>query len=359
MPIRFTPSQWQARTRTAEAWWQGRLDRPLVPLWVHWPERGRAATPFRPWTCGYGAEIAADAVVDAWEAHLGSFDFLADAFPYVFSNFGPGVLAAFLGARAEFDGTTVWFLPEQERELADLHLRIDWQHPWLERIASLTRAATARWQGQAVVSFTDLGGSLDILSTFRPGERLLLDLYDCPEQVRRVLWQAHEAWWGCYDYFDRLAQPQAGTTSWAGIYSPGRTYMLQCDFAYMISPAMFDGFVKPELAATCRKLDHSFYHLDGIGQLPHLDSLLDIPELHGIQWVPGEGQKPAHEWPEVYARILRAGKLAQFIGGDLQGFRRLVEQLGTAKGFVLSTQTIAPAQLDETAGLLEQLGVPL
>lgn len=360
MAIRFTESQWQARQRDAEQWWQGALDRPLIPLWVYRPEPNRApARPYSHWTCGYGPEVSAEQVVDAWDAHLSSFEFLADAFPYVFPNFGPGVVAAFLGCESDFDGSTVWFHPRVHRGLAELQLQLDPDHPWRRRIADLTRAATARWQGQAVVGYTDMGGNLDLLSSFRPGEELLLDLYDCPDQVDRVLWQAHEAWWTCYNDVSRVMQPRSGTTSWAGIYSPQRTYMLQCDFCYMISPAMFDRFVRPELAASCARLDHAFYHLDGVGQLPHLDSLLAIPELHGVQWVPGAGQKPVHEWPEVFSRILAAGKLAQFIGGDLAGFRRLVDRIGTAKGFVLSTQVVRPDQLDEAARILAELGVPL
>jgi 5-methyltetrahydrofolate--homocysteine methyltransferase len=66
--------------------------------------------------------------------------------------------------------------------------------------------------------------------------------------------------------------------------------MLSSDFSYLIGPAMFDEFVKPGLADSCRRLPHSFYHLDGPGQLAHLDSLLAIAELDGIQWVPGAGQ---------------------------------------------------------------------
>lgn len=361
MPIRFTEAQWQARSRDAELWWQGRLDRPLVPLWVHRPDPNRPppAHPHSHWTCSYGPGVTADQVADVWAAHLGSFDFLADAFPYVFMNFGPGVVAAFLGCEGTFDGSTVWFHPRTERPLADLELRLDWEHPWLRRIGELTQAATARWGGRVVASHSDLGGNLDLLSSFRPGEQLLLDLYDCPEQVDRVLWLAHEAWWACYDHYSGLMQPRSGTTSWAGIYSPKRTYMLQCDFCYMISPGMFDRFVKPELAASAARLDHAFYHLDGVGQLPHLDSLLEIPELHGVQWVPGAGQKPVHEWPEVFAKILKAGKLAQYIGGDLKGFRRLVDTLGTAKGMVLGTQVIRPDQVDEAAQILGDLGVPL
>ena len=61
----------------------------------------------------------------------------------------------------------------------------------------------------------------------------------------------------------------------------------------MISPAMFERFVMPDLVACCDHLDHGFYHLDGKGEIPHLDLLLSIPRLRGIQWIPGDGAAPA------------------------------------------------------------------
>jgi 5-methyltetrahydrofolate--homocysteine methyltransferase len=119
--------------------------------------------------------------------------------------------------------------------------------------------------------------------------------------------------------------------------------MLQCDFCYMISPEMFDEFVKPELAATCKRIGNAFYHLDGIGQLPHLDSMLEIDELRGIQWVPGTGQKRQTEWPEVYRKIRDAGKRIQIYewGGDV--LDTIADQLGSPKGIV----NIAHSTVDE------------
>jgi 5-methyltetrahydrofolate--homocysteine methyltransferase len=51
-----------------------------------------------------------------------------------------------------------------------------------------------------------------------------------------------------------------------------------------------------------------FYHLDGKGELPHLDQLLAIEELAGVQWVPGEGSPPLQEWPEVLNKIADSDK---------------------------------------------------
>ena len=51
---------------------------------------------------------------------------------------------------------------------------------------AIYRAAVERWQGSVIIGMTDLGGNLDILSTFRPSEKLLLDLYDAPGEVLRL-----------------------------------------------------------------------------------------------------------------------------------------------------------------------------
>ncbi len=90
-----------------------------------------------------------------------------------------------------------------------------------------------------------------------------------------------------------------GNACWGPVWSPGKGYMLQCDFSYMISPRMFRRFVMPDLEACCAHLDYAFYHMDGKGELAHLDQLFSLERLRGIQWQPGDGQPMAEAWPEV------------------------------------------------------------
>jgi len=338
MPIDFTPQRWAKVRETYGRWWAGELDRPIVRITVAGRDPGRDAPklPRRQRTAQYDFAVPAEEVVDVWDYALSCNEYLGDAFPCVWPDFGPGVLAVALGARPQVDDNTVWFHAPGEREIAELRLRADLSHPWMVRIGRIMAAAQERWGGAVQVSMTDLGGNLDVVSTFRPSHRLLLDLYDHPDEVKRLVWEAHEAWWAAYEHFNGILQPaNPGYTAWAGIWSARPYYMLQCDFCYMISTAMFEEFVRPELAATCRRLGNSFYHLDGIGALPHLDSLLRIPELKGVQWVCGDGQKPPEQWPEVYQRVLAAGKLAQFIGSP-EGFGRVVDALGTGRGMLVS-----------------------
>ena len=169
--------------------------------------------------------------------------------------------------------------------------------------------------------------------------------------------ETQNAWFEAYarleTVLDRRINP--GHSYWTPIYSEKPYAMLQCDFSYMISPAHFDRFVRPELAESCRRLNgNAFYHLDGVGQLPHLDSLLSIPDLKGVQWIPGAGAKPMTEWMDVYRRILAAGKLAQVFCAldDIPVFER---ELGSLRNMVFLTWFPAE-RLDDAKRLLDRLG---
>jgi 5-methyltetrahydrofolate--homocysteine methyltransferase len=177
-----------------------------------------------------------------------------------------------------------------------------------------------------------LGGNLDILASFRETEPLLFELIDHPEHVEQLASQITALWLRYYDELDALIRPACrGTTTWAPTWSTGKTYMLQSDFAYMISPAMFERFVLPDLTSCCEHLDHGFYHLDGVGQIPHLDPLLSITRLRGIQWIPGRGQPQSDQWLPLLKRIRDGGKLCQ-VYVTPEGARRIVSNLG-GRGF--------------------------
>ncbi|MBS3734468.1 MAG: hypothetical protein KGY99_06025 [Phycisphaerae bacterium] len=336
MAIEFTRDDWTRIGETYGAWWAGELGRPVINVAVTGRDPGRAAPAEQhAFAAQYGLETPVERIVDAWDYDLCCRRYPGDAFPSTWLNFGAGVLAAFCGARLEPAEDTVWFHPPDERPISELDLTYRSDSPWLGRIKALAHAAMDRWDGLVQVGQTDLGGNLDVVSTFRPGEKLLLDLYDHPDDVRRITWAEHELWFRSFEEIDAALQPtNPGYSCWTPIFATEPYYMLQCDFSYMISPQMFDDFVKPELAASCKRLAHPFYHLDGPGQLAHLDSLLEIPELAGVQWIPGAGQPGQDAWPDVHRRIHAAGKRIQLYGGP-EVLDAVAEQIGDAGGIVL------------------------
>jgi 5-methyltetrahydrofolate--homocysteine methyltransferase len=242
--------------------------------------------------------------------------------------------------------------------LSELRLELDEDAPWFRRAKEFMHGAAEYWNGTVQVGMTDLGGTLDVLSSFRPGEHLLLDLYDDPAAVERKAWEIHEQWWKAFDKLDAVIRARnPGYSSWAHVFCEQSTYMLQCDFCYMIGPQMFDDFVKPELSASCERLAQAFYHLDGPGQLPHLDSLLEIEALRGVQWIHGAGNKPCKEWPEVYEKIHEAGKKIQLFE-DPETLDRIADRLGTAESILFMCEDRFPDD-GSRAEFLEKYGVPV
>jgi hypothetical protein len=345
--LHFTDEDWGRIERDYTAWWAGELDRPLAVLTSTdggAPDLNRFL-PNHP-------EASAEEICERFDAIFRRQHFYGDAFPFWFINFGAGVAAAFMGARLTPRPDTVWFEPPEAREMKDIHPQFDPDGPWWKRMVDVTRTAVDYWDGRLAVSHTDLGGNLDIVASLRGTEPLLMDLVDAPEEVERVLWKVSEIWRECYDRLDTIIRPRCrGTVPWARTWSRDRTYMLQCDFCYMISPPMFERFVRPELAEVCAFLDDAFYHLDGVGALPHLDRMLDIDALKGIQWIPGAGQPPPAEWPDVLRRIRQAGKLCQISCSPDEALA-VTRELG-GRGFQLLVG--ANFDADEAAAFLRDL----
>jgi hypothetical protein len=337
MPIDFTKARWDKIKEDYGRWWAGELKRPLIRIST-WNRSADKAEPRVKDSCKllYDLSVSAEEIVEMWDWQLGGVKFHGDAFPSAWPNMGPGVIAAFIGGKPVPAEDTVWFEPSSPQEIKNIHLKFDPTNAWFKRCLELSQTAVEKWQGQVQVGMTDLGGNLDIVSTFRPSEQLPMDLYDNPAEVKRLGWEAHDAWWACFEEIHKAIAPRnPGYSAWLDLYSEVPYYVLQCDFCYMIGPDMFDEFVKPELAASAKRLGNAYYHLDGVGQLPHLDSLLSIKEIKGIQWVFGDGKPGMAHWPEVYKKIRAAGKTI-YVYGTMKDFDTLVGQLGSAEGIVFS-----------------------
>ncbi|OGV48263.1 MAG: hypothetical protein A2017_11945 [Lentisphaerae bacterium GWF2_44_16] len=312
----FDNFDWKKTAGTWEKWWDGKLGRPIFFITgTEGPAEDGKGLPVRHFTSQYDFSIPAGEILLNYEEKvLKKRMYHGDAFPSFWPNFGPGVLAAFTGGEGRNEESTVWFYPGrfENSEIKDISVKLDKSSPWFRRVEEFFIAAADVWKGKVAFGMTDLGGTLDVMSSFLPGEKLILDLYDSPDGVNRLTWEIHEAWWEAYEHFESIIKnSNVGYGAWTPLLSQSRYYMLQCDFSYMLSPDMFGEFVKPELAASCRRLSRAFYHLDGKGELPHLKHLYSIPELAGIQWVPGEGMPHSSEWPEVLKEIIESGRKLQ------------------------------------------------
>lgn len=258
-----------------------------------------------------------------------------EGIPAHFPNLGPSIMAAYLGAPLHLMETTTWPSPIVD-DWDTFELRFHETNRWWQTTKELTAACVEASGGNYAIGITDLGGVEDVLSYLRGPEPLCLDLIECPDVVKRHLAVIADLWMRLYDeLWEITKQATSGSTGWMRAWSPGRFYPLQCDFSCMISTQMFEEFVVPGLERLTEWLDHSIYHWDGPGALQHLDALLDLPHLDGIQWTPGAGNPPVSQWPEQLTRIQQRGKLLYLFAGP-EEVKRLLEFL-SPRGLFLET----------------------
>jgi hypothetical protein len=292
------------------------------------------------------------------EYAMASQDFHAEAFPYFDTEIGPGSLGLFLGAGGRLAADTVWYDPCLTDPESGGTLRFDPQgNPWWDRHLALIETALRRADGRYLVGIPDLIENMDTLAALRGSELLLYDLVERPGWVHERLAEINKAFFEVFDIIYNLVKDGDGGNAFSAfrIWGPGKTAKLQCDFSAMISPRMFRQFVVPPLAAQCRWLDYSLYHLDGTTAVQHLDALLEIEALDAIEWTPQAG-KPhggSPEWYDLYRRIKAGGKGVQAIDVHPEDVLPLLDAIGPQGTFILVSGVLSEKETEEMIRAVE------
>lgn len=300
-----------------EAWWDHEIvDRPVISY--YYPHEGAAIAGLFD-VFGFGWDLAKnpdniEQVLDNYELRLPDLVFGGEAIPSFFPNYGAGIMAAVFGVVPKYQTRTIWFnRPTPVDEIVALleNVKLNADNEWYSRLLYITEYAAKRSKGKYQVSMTDLGGILDILSSFLGPKNIILTMKRRPDIIDTCRAIILEKTLKVYDDLQNIIEKyNDGCNSWLNVWNAKRWYPIQCDFCAMLNPTWFKRFALPDIKAQVAHMDYSIYHLDGPSALIHLDDLLSIPELTGIQWVPGDGKEPmGHEkWYPIYKKIQAAGK---------------------------------------------------
>ncbi len=329
------------------------VDRAVIQVYA--PKKGhRPASAWHGWYLVQNLDHP-ERIVDEFEKWCEGMFFGGEAFPNMATNLGPGSAAAYLGCEVRIAPDTVWFLtPKPWGWDRILSLRVDPRNRWWEATRKVMDIAVERGRDNWYVQAPDLGAVMNILGSMRGTQTLLEDTLTHPEEIKQG---ANLLLKHVIEYYDeslRIAQRYlSGSMAWMGIWNPGRGSDVQCDFSAMISPGQFAEFVVPQLREQCRQLDQSIYHWDGPGQIPHFDQLLEIPELGGIQWIPGVALEGAGSprWFPFYRRMQEHGKRVVLQGVAPREVEPILSSL-SPKGLMMTTSCDSE---DEARDLLRRV----
>lgn len=239
--------------------------------------------------------------------------FGGEAIPVFNPNLGPDIVGAVAGCEIEYGWGTSWAVHCVKGWDTHPPVKFDENNRWWKKIAEITQSAIQDANGDYLVGITDLHPGTDGLVSLRGPEELCFDLIDCKAAINERIDELFEVYKEIYSRLDAIISPhQEGTINWMSIWHPDKKwYVVGTDFSCMIGTDDYEEFVVPGLQKEIDFLDASMYHLDGPGALHHIDRILELPGLNGVQWVPGAGQPGALNWIGLLQKIQNAGKLIQ------------------------------------------------
>ncbi len=269
---------------------------------------------------------------DFCDKHL----FLCEAFPNLETNFGPGSTAAYLGSEIGFKEDTVWFQPciDEDGDWGDVpELKFDAGNKWLKKHLEVVKGCKEAAGKDICLDMPDLMENIDVLSSLRGAQTLMMDMIEDPEAIEERVNQVTKAYFKFFDrFYDLVKTPDGGNAySCFQIWAPGRMAKLQCDASAMMSTDFFDRFVWKSLKEQTEQLDYAMYHLDGPGAIRHLDHLMEIKGINALQWTPGDTgpDGTCEEWYHIYDKVTAAGKSLwiKVYSGDLDDWMRNCDRI--------------------------------
>jgi len=247
--------------------------------------------------------------VTVFEKSIAGKTFRGETFPMFDPNLGPDIYAAFYGSELFYGEVTSWSHPIIKTWDDMKKLKLDMNNIYFKKVEELMHYALERCAGKYLVGYTDLHPGEDCAMAWRGSQQLCMDLYDSPAEAKQLIDIAFADFQMIFDHFDAILKAHnQPSMCWIGIPSFGKFHVPSCDFSALISPEFFAEFSLPVLQQEVESMTHIVYHVDGWGVANHLDHILAVPEINGIQWVQDPSQQAIMQWVPLIKQVLAAGK---------------------------------------------------
>ena len=251
-------------------------------------------------------------------------------------------LEAMLGAPVEMSQESVW-AREGGFDFADVD-RLDFspENSWRRTYLAFVGALADRYRHRVPIGLPILRGVSDLIACLRGSQQMIFDLYDHPEEVKRLARKCTNFTVGLVQDQHKITGPFAGgyTIEAYSLWAPDKIIRIQEDASALFSPALYDEFLQKENDIQASALPYSLIHLHS-SSLHLLDRVLNVKSLNCIQINKDVGGTEI-EWELPYfkmvqhrgRRLLVRGKLTR---EDLELLRRNLSPRGLYVQIVVET----------------------
>ncbi len=303
--------------------------------------------------------LNAERIVERFRYFCETHEFLAESFPNLSIDFGPGSMAAYLGCNIVFKNNTVWFEEFVKDWLEYKDLEYDPGNEWFKKHIELFKKVKELAGDDFYIGIPDIMENIDVLASMRGAQSTIFDMVDEPEEITRRIQQINDIYFKYYDQFYNIVKDEKNGSCYTvfQIWGPGRTAKLQCDFSAMMSPDNFREFIQDSLKEQAKQLDHVLYHLDGPDAIKHVDALMEIEGIDALQWTSGDYGHDGtfEEWYQIYDKTVTAGKglWVKVYSGEVEEWIERLDKLVARYGSNALFLYFSPMPVERAKKLLE------
>lgn len=171
------------------------------------------------------------------------------------------------------------------------------------KIAEFMSYFKEKLQGKTQVFLPTVLGPFDLAYTLR-GPDIFTDMYDDPSSVFKIMGKTTEAFIKSNLFFKKVIGEPLTTAMYDSVYMASGGVRITEDTSILLSPAMWNKFVRPFIKEALKPFGGGTIHFCGKCK-SLLDNELSIPEVRGVNL----GQPELYDYEATIKRFLAAGKV--------------------------------------------------
>lgn len=331
----------------------GPTDRPLIGSWlfgfyIH-QQYPRLAATMKPGPIGpddVPIELFLADVDSLWEA----YNKLGDDYPFSMGAFyGVPWMEAIMGCPVYFSGTTMWTGPCVPDWDAYKWKRPTLSNPWAQKLLEFLEALVKHSDGRFACGPTLMRGVADTCAAMRGASTLGLDLYDSPENVRRLAEMCADIWIEVAKaQMELIPESENGyMVGCSGLrcWMPERGVWLQDDAVSLLSPRFYEEIFLPQVRRIAAEFHRVAFHLHGNCLWP-VDLLVDVDEIDVLELNYDVGAIQLEKVIPIWKKIQEKKPCIAYADATLEELEYIMDELSPVS---LSLQTLSPTMEDAIA----------